>query len=146
MRYKAIKIFGITALLLLPFLAGAQQPQGEEEQVKQMREEEQVKQMREAIDATVENYEKLLDLEDWQTFYVDSILTHDYDALRLELKGLQAAKMSNADVYQQVQDKWAEQIYVALQKVLDEKQWAKYLKSGAAREKKARDKRAEKRK
>jgi hypothetical protein len=137
MRYKAIKIFGITALLLLPFLAGAQQPQGEEEQVKQMRE---------AIDATVENYEKLLDLEDWQTFYVDSILTHDYDALRLELRGLQAAKMSNADVYQQVQDKWAEQIYVALQKVLDEKQWAKYLKSGAAREKKARDKRAEKRK
>ncbi len=137
MRYKAIKFFGITALLLLPFLAGAQQPQGEEEQVKQMRE---------AIDATVENYEKLLDLEDWQTFYVDSILTHDYDALRLELRGLQAAKMSNADVYQQVQDKWAEQIYVALQKVLDEKQWAKYLKSGAAREKKARDKRAEKRK
>ena len=137
MRYKAIKFFGITALLLLPFLAGAQQPQGEEEQVKQMRE---------AIDATVENYEKLLDLEDWQTFYVDSILTHDYDALRLELRGLQAAKMSNADVYQQVQDKWAEKIYVALQKVLDEKQWAKYLKSGAAREKKARDKRAEKRK
>lgn len=137
MRYKAIKFFGITALLLLPYLAGAQQPQGEEEQVKQMRE---------AIDATVENYEKLLDLEDWQTFYVDSILTHDYDALRLELRGLQAAKMSNADVYQQVQDKWAEQIYVALQKVLDEKQWAKYLKSGAAREKKARDKRAEKRK
>ena len=137
MRYKTIKFFGITALLLLPLLAGAQQPQGEEEQVKQMRE---------AIDATVENYEKLLDLEDWQTFYVDSILTHDYDALRLELRGLQAAKMSNADVYQQVQDKWAEQIYVALQKVLDEKQWAKYLKSGAAREKKARDKRAEKRK
>ena len=54
--------------------------------------------------------------------------------------------MSNADVYQQVQDKWAEQIYVALQKVLDEKQWAKYLKNGAAREKKSRDKRAEKRK
>ena len=137
MMYKAIKFFGITALLFLPFLAAAQQPQTEEESIKQMRE---------AIDATVENYEKLLDLEDWQTFYVDSILTHDYDALRLELKGLQAAKMSNADVYQQVQDKWAEQIYVALQKVLDEKQWAKYLKSGAAREKKSRDKRAEKRK
>ena len=136
MRYKAIKFFGITALLLLPFLAGAQQPQGEEEQVKQMRE---------AIDATVENYEKLLDLEDWQTFYVDSILTHDYDALRLELRGLQAAKMSNADVYQQVQDKWAEQVYVAMQKVLDEKQWEKYLKAGAAREKKSRDKRAAKR-
>ncbi len=134
--YKAIKIFGIAALLLLPMLSGAQQPQSEEEAVKQMRE---------AIDLSVENYEKVLGLEDWQTFYVDSILTHDYDALRLELKGLQVAKMSNADVYQQVQDKWAEQIYVAMQKVLDDKQWAKYLKNGAAREKKARDKRAAKR-
>ena len=123
-------------MLLLPMLSGAQQPQSEEEAVKQMRE---------AIDQTVENYEKVLGLEDWQTFYVDSILTHDYDALRLELKGLQVAKMSNADVYQQVQDKWAEQIYVAMQKVLDDKQWAKYLKNGAAREKKARDKRAAKR-
>ena len=136
MRYKAIKIFGIAAMLLLPFQAGAQQAQGAEEEIKQMRE---------AIDQTVENYERILELEDWQSFYVDSILTHDYDALRVELKNLQAAKMSNADVYQQVQDKWAEQIYVALQKVLDEKQWAKYLKSGAAREKKARDKRAAKR-
>jgi hypothetical protein len=136
MKYKAIKIFGIAAMLLLPFQAGAQQAQGAEEEIKQMRE---------AIDQTVENYERILELEDWQSFYVDSILTHDYDALRVELKSLQAAKMSNADVYQQVQDKWAEQIYVALQKVLDEKQWAKYLKNGAAREKKARDKRAAKR-
>ena len=136
MKYKAIKIFGIAAMLLLPFQAGAQQAQGAEEEIKQIRE---------AIDQTVENYERILELEDWQSFYVDSILTHDYDALRVELKSLQAAKMSNADVYQQVQDKWAEQIYVALQKVLDEKQWAKYLKNGAAREKKARDKRAAKR-
>jgi hypothetical protein len=137
MRYKAIKFFGITALLLLPLMAGAQQPQSEEEAAKKMRE---------AIDATIQNYERLLELEDWQTFYVDSILTHDYEALNQELRGLQAAKMSNTDVYQQVQDKWAEQVYVSMQKVLDEKQWEKYLKSGAAREKKSRDKRAEKRK
>ena len=136
MKYKAIKFFGIAAMLLLPFLAGAQQPQSEEEAAKQMRE---------AINQSIENYERLLGLEDWQTFYVDSILTHDYEALRVEVKALQVAKMSNADVYQQVQDKWAEQVYVSMQKVLDEKQWEKYLKSGAAREKKARDKRAAKR-
>jgi len=135
MRYKAIKFFGISALLLLPLWAGAQQPQSEEEQLKQLRE---------SIDRTIENYENVLDLEDWQTFYVDSILTHDYEALRLELKGLQAAKISNTDVYQQVQDKWAEQVYCAMEKVLDERQWQKYLKSGAARDKKARDKRAAK--
>ena len=136
MMYKAIKFFGITALLLLPLWAGAQQPQNDAEELKQMRE---------AIDRTIENYESMLDLEDWQTFYVDSILTHDYEALRLELRALQTAKMSSTDVYQQVQDKWAEQIYVSLQKVFDEKQWQKYLKAGAAREKKSRDKRAAKR-
>ncbi|MBR5076182.1 MAG: hypothetical protein IKX28_04110 [Bacteroidales bacterium] len=136
MRYKAIKIFGIAALLLLPFAAGAQQPQTEEEELKQLRE---------IVDKTVENYEGVLRLEDWQSFYVDSILTHDYTALSQELKALRAAKRNNTDVYQQVQDKWAEQIYVSLQKVFNEEQWAKYLKTGAAREKKARDKRAAKR-
>ena len=136
MKYKAIKIFGIAAMLLLPFLAGAQQPQSEEEAAKQLRE---------SIEQSVANYEKMLGLEDWQTFYVDSILTHDYEALRNELKGLQAAKMNSSEVYQQVQDKWAEQVYVSMQKVLDAKQWDKYLKAGAAREKKARDKRAAKR-
>ena len=136
MRYKAIKFFWITALLTLPLCALAQQPQNEEEEIKQMRE---------VIDATVENYEKLLNLADWQTFYVDSILTHDYEALRQELKEMRTAKMSNTDAYQRVQDKWAEQIYVAMQKVFNEEQSAKYLKSGAARDKKSRDKRAAKR-
>ena len=56
MKYKAIKIFGIAAMLLLPFQAGAQQAQGAEEEIKQMRE---------AIDQTVENYERILELEDW---------------------------------------------------------------------------------
>ena len=136
MGYKAIKIFGIAALLLLPFAAGTQQPQTEEEELKQLRE---------IIDKTVENYEGVLRLEDWQSFYVDSILTHDYTALSQELKALRAAKRNNSDTYQQVQDKWAEQIYVSLQKVFNEEQWAKYLKTGAARDKKARDKRAAKR-
>ncbi len=139
MRYKAIKFFGIAALLLLPFRAGAQQQQPQSE-------EEELKQMQEAIDRAVENYENTLDLEIWQTFYVDSILTHDYNALREELKGLREAKISNSDTYQRVQDKWAEQIYNSFQKVFNEEQWQKYLKSGAGRDKKSRDKRAAKRK
>lgn len=137
MSYKAIKIFWIGALLLLPLWAGAQQPQSEEEELKQMRE---------AIDRTVDNYVNLLDLEDWQTFYVDSILTHDYEAMRQELKDMRDAKMTNTEGYQRVQDKWAEQVYNAFQKVFNEEQWAKYLKTGAARDKKSRDKRAAKRK
>lgn len=137
MRYKAIKFFGISALLLLPLWLGAQPPQDEEAEIKQIRE---------FLDKTVENYESLLDLEVWQTFYLDSILTHDYEAMRQELKGLRDAKVSNSDAYVRVQDKWAEQIYNSLQNVFDEAQWAKYLKSGAARDKKSRDKRAAKRK
>ena len=136
MRYKAIKYFAIYVLSFLPFCAFAQQ---------QLSEEEELKQFREAIDKTVDNYTDQFNLEIWQTFYVDSILTHDYEAMRDELKGMQAAKMTNSDAYTRVQDKWAEQIYVALQKVFNEEQWAKYLKSGAAREKKARDRHAAKR-
>lgn len=137
MSYKAIKIFWIGALLLLPLWAGAQQPQSEEEELKQMRE---------MIDRTVDNYTSLLELDDWQIFYVDSILTHDYEAMRQEVKGMRDAKMTNTDGYQRVQDKWAEQVYNAFQKVFNEEQWAKYLKTGAARDKKSRDKRAAKRK
>ena len=58
-----------------------------------------------------------------------------------EIKQLQASKVSNSAVYEQVQDKWLEAIYQAMGKVLNEDQWNKYLKQGAAREKKARDKR-----
>ena len=137
MSYKSIKIFWIGALLLLPLWAGAQQPQTEEEELKQMRE---------MIDRTVDNYTSLLDLDDWQIFYVDSILTHDYEAMRQEVKGMRDAKMTNTEGYQRVQDKWAEQVYNAFQKVFNEEQWAKYLKTGAARDKKSRDKRAAKRK
>ena len=54
--------------------------------------------------------------------------------------------MESSDIYQQIQDKWSEQMYLAIHKILNEQQWEKYLKQGAAREKKARDKRANKRK
>ena len=136
MRYKAIKYFAICVLSLLPLCAAAQQQD----------EATELKQLHEAIEQKVDTYTTQLDLEIWQTFYVDSILTHDYEAMRDELKVLQSAKMSNADAYAQVQDKWNEQMYNSMQKVLDEDQWAKYLKTGAARDKKARDKRAAKRK
>ena len=137
MNYKSKKFFGIISLLLLPLWLGAQVPQNDEEELKQLRE---------AVDRQVDNYINLVKLEDWQVFYLDSILTHDYDAMRLELKELRNAKVSNSDAYTRAQDKWAEQVYNSLQGVFNEEQWAKYLKTGAARDKKARDKRAAKRK
>lgn len=86
----------------------------------------------------------LLDLEDWQLFYVDSTLQHDYVAMDAELKDLQKAKVGNADLYVAAQDRWMEQIEKKYKEVFTEAQWTKYLKSGAARAQKARAKRQEK--
>lgn len=93
----------------------------------------------------LEKYSQSLQLEVWQEFYIDSILTHDYMALRKELENLSRAKVESSDNYVIVQDKWMEQIYSSFQKVLNPQQWEKYLKQGAGREKRARDKRKEKR-
>lgn len=132
-----MKFFGITFLLFLPLCLAAQQP---------VTPEEQEKQFREALDTQIEDYTTLLNLEYWQVFYVDSIMTHDYTAMRDEIQALSEAKVSNTDAYSRVQDKWAEQIYQSFRKVFTEEQWNKYLKSGAQREKKNRDKREAKRK
>ena len=130
------KIIIIVALCLLPAVAFAQQqPKSEEERQKEFYE---------AIEKQIERLTTMLSLEDWQVFYVDSILTHDYKAMQEEVMDLSKAKVSNSDIYYDVQDRWMEQIYQSFQKILSEDQWAKYQKSGAARDKKARDKRAAK--
>ena len=103
--------------------------------------EDKEKKMDEFIQNQVSNLETSLKLETWLTFYVDSILNHDYRAMQAELDNLSSAKVSNTDIYIRTQDKWNEQIYQALSKVMNEAQWNKYLKMGAAREKKFRDKR-----
>ncbi len=83
----------------------------------------------------------VLKLEDWQTFYVDSTLKHDYPAMIAEMEKLQEAKVANTSLFQSVQDKWMEQIDATYQKIFTEAQWKAYLKSGASREQKARAKR-----
>lgn len=112
----------------------------QEEKTHQQREKE----FYEAIEGQVNKLTSQLDLEDWQIFYVDSILTHDYKAMQDEFNELQKAKVENSDLFVATQDKWSERIYQAMNKVLRPGQWEKYLKSGAARDKKLRDKRASK--
>ena len=107
--------------------------------------EQQEKDMYAMIEKEVEKYINTLDLDMAQEFYVDSILTHDYFAMRAEMMEKSQARVASSDVYVAIQDKWAEKIYLAFHKVLDEDQWQKYLKTGAARDKKARDKREAKR-
>ena len=72
---------------------------------------------------------------------MDSTLTHDYHALQDELEELQKTKVGNVDLYQNVQDKWMQQIDDSYQRFFTEEQWQKYWKVTGQRAKKARDKR-----
>lgn len=133
-----MKKIAIAALLLIPFCAFAQSQD-------QQQDPEAMKKFQESIDNEVERIADVLDLEDWQIFYVDSIFNYNFHHRADELMALSKAKVSNEDAYYVVNDKWMEANYQALQKVFNEEQWAKYLKSGALKEKKSRDKRAAKR-
>ena len=129
-----MKIFGISlavlATLSFPCALHAQELGSETDE-----------QLREVIEHQIETYTDLLDLEYWQVCYVDSIMTHDYTAMTAELQELSDSKVTNTEAYERVQDKWAEQMYNAYREVFNDQQWQKYLKAGAARDKKARDKR-----
>lgn len=83
----------------------------------------------------------LLDLEDWQVFYVDSTLKHDFPAMMADYEELKKAKVANQSMYQDVHDKWMDQIDKTYMRIFTDEQWAKYLKNGAARAQKARAKR-----
>ena len=85
--------------------------------------------------------QRVLDLEDWQVFYVDSTLKHDFPAMMAEYEELRKAKVENNSMYIAINDKWMEQIDVTYKKIFTEEQWAAYLKQGAAKAQKARAKR-----
>ena len=83
----------------------------------------------------------LLDLDDWQTFYVDSTLKHDLPAIMEEFTKLNESKVSNPTLYQTVQDKWFDQIDATYKKIFTEEQWAAYMKTSGGKALKAREKR-----
>ncbi len=95
----------------------------------------------EQAEMEADRLQRVLDLEDWQVFYVDSTLKHDFPAMMAELEGLKNSKVSNSSMYIAVQDKWWDRIDATYKKIFTESQWAAYLKSGAAKLQKARAKR-----
>lgn len=121
-----------------PCVSLAQQQQKTPEQME--------KEYREALEKQVERLSETLELSAGQEFWMDSILTHNGDAMRDEIQELSKKKVTNSELYYSIHDKWSERTYQAIKKILDPEQWEKYLKTGAAREKKARDKRMSKRK
>ena len=138
MKYKAMKFFAFIAFLLMPSALFAQQRSP-------LDDPQQLKQFYESIEKTVDQYTSSLKLETWQVFKIDSTLSHDYMEMMKEMESLNKARVANVDLFQKTQDKWNEQIYNSFRGILDDAQWQKFLKSGAAMEKKARDKREAKR-
>jgi len=126
-----------TAVLFNPFVMFAQQPMNEEEAM-----EKNLEMVYEVVEQIIDRDTKVYELEDWQVFKIDSLLVHDYLALIEERNALSKKGVEKADYYIAIQDKWSEQIYNSYRTILNDEQWAKYLKSGAAKEKKARDRRA----
>ena len=124
----------VVFLALSVFAAKAQNPQAATPEQKE-------KQLLEFVDKEVQRLSSLLDLEYWQEFYVDSTLTHDFQAMSQELESMQKAKVENRDLYVAVQDKWMQQIDDTYKRFFTPEQWARYWKSGAKRAKEARDKR-----
>ena len=145
MDNKYMKFFATLEITFLPLCASAQQLDHSNDENNPLKKPEDEKKFYESIETTVERYTELFNLEDWQVFMVDSILQHDNYAMLVEINNLSKAKVGNTDIYVQCRDKWDEQMYTAFRKVFNNAQWEKYLKNGAGREKKNRDKRAEKR-
>ena len=95
----------------------------------------------EQAEMEADRLQRVLDLEDWQLFYVDSTLKHDFPAMMAEYEELKKSKVTNTAMYLTVQDKWMEHIDESYKKIFNDEQWAAYLKQGAAKAQKARAKR-----
>ena len=98
----------------------------------------------EQAEKEADRLQRVLDLEDWQTFYVDSTLKHDYTAMMADYERLRESKVTNLALYQDAQDKWMDQIDLTYRKIFTDEQWKAYLRSGAGKNQKARAKRREK--
>ena len=95
----------------------------------------------EQAEMEADRLQRVLELEDWQTFYVDSTLKHDFPAMMAEYEQLRKSKVTNTSLYQDVRDKWLDQIDATYKRIFTEEQWAAYLKQGAGKAQKTREKR-----
>ena len=129
-----LNIYALAVAVLMPAGYGTASAQQQEKQPD----------VYEQAELEADRLQGLLDLEDWQVFYVDSTLKHDFPAMMADYEELRKAKVANQSMYQDVHDKWMDQIDKTYMRIFTDEQWAKYLKNGAARAQKARAKRKEK--
>ena len=97
--------------------------------------------MNQIAEEEADKLQRLLNLEDWQVFYVDSTLKANYAQLKAEYDKLQTSKVGNIVLYQEAHDRCSDRIDAAYKAIFNDKQWAQYLKNGAAKLQKQRAKR-----
>ena len=131
-----LKIFMMTVSSVLMFMGVCVDASAQQQQ--------ETPDIYEQAEMEADRLQRVLDLEDWQVFYVDSTLKHDLPAMIEESEQLRAAKVANVSMYQEVRDKWWDQIDATYKKIFTQEQWAAYLKQGAGKAQKARAKRREK--
>lgn len=107
--------------------------------------QEEKKDITELAAQQADNLGERLGLEDWQVFYVDSILQTNLKGMEDDIKKLSEMKITMTDIYLAVQDEWAEKTDAAFRKLFNEDQWKKYLSTGARKAMKDRERRAKER-
>jgi hypothetical protein len=132
-----LKILMMAAISVLVFIATCAEAFAQQQQ-------QEGPDIFEQAEMEADRLQRVLELADWQTFYVDSTLKHDFPAMMAEYEQLRQSKVSNTSLYQDVRDKWLDQIDATYKRIFTEEQWAAYLKQGAGKAQKARAKRREK--
>lgn len=84
---------------------------------------------------------KMLDLEDWQIYQVDSTYQYNYTRLTEEYNAVRRSGASNSDLYRKVTDRWYAACDSSFQRIFTEEQWKKYLRTDAGKAMRAREKR-----
>lgn len=118
----------IAAILMVPAIAFSQN--NEQKDIHQMASE------------AADYLNRMLELEDWQVYQIDSTFLHDYGEMTRELDVIRKKGATNSDLYQQISDKWMDIIDASMQKILSPEQRARYMKvTTYGKAKRERDKR-----
>ncbi|MFA7116277.1 MAG: hypothetical protein WC140_03445 [Bacteroidales bacterium] len=70
----------------------------------------------------------LLELDYYQTFYVDSILQTNIAGMMSDMKKLQKESVKEEKAYKQIEKKWTDKNKIAFKKLFTKKQYKKYIK------------------
>ena len=130
MRYSKF-LLSITLTLLCGSLLYAQNPQGEQGPPN----------FEELAAKEADNLMREFELDFRQVFLVDSLLQDMMPKMNEEMSAIQRSGATNREIFQITYDKWLDAIDKEYEKIFNDDQWKRYLKSTRGREKRKRHKR-----